>query len=467
LNNRLLAKLVSNIFFWIALFFLVHLIGIWNPPIEAAHSWRQATGLMVARNYFEGNTSFWYPMVDETSGGTGIIGMEFPLLYYIQGKLGVLFGFHAGIGRLLNVLISTLGLVYFYALIRRFATDKTAFYATLLLMVSCFFMYSRKVMPDTEALAVYIIGIYYFFEALRFGRWKDVLLSFMMLSLGLLLKISVLPLLAFVVFAYVKTSNEPKKTGVFLIPFISLIPACIWYFIWNPYLAAHFGSWYNLGGGLMNGGKAFLESPFLLLQQLVFHPFVSYLAFGLCLYGVIRLAKQGVSWAWKLSLPLFLVLFTGYALKAGVIFLTHEYYILPMVPLLAILGGYALSTLGKFSWVFMLLISIEAIGNQLYDFRLNRSEAYKLELGHLAERYIPTQALVAINGNSNPQELYFLGRSGWNLSDDTLRQKHVVNDLTAKGCSYLVVNKRTLSNLPDYGKIIYDGADYQLIQLAN
>jgi hypothetical protein len=175
----------------------------------------------------------------------------------------------------------------------------------------------------------------------------------------------------------------------------------------------------------MNGGKAFLESPFLLLQQLVFHPFVSYLAFGLCLYGVIRLAKQGVSWAWKLSLPLFLVLFTGYALKAGVIFLTHEYYILPMVPLLAILGGYALSTLGKFSWVFMLLISMEAIGNQLYDFRLNRSEAYKLELGHLAERYIPTQALVAINGNSNPQELYFLGRSGWNLSDDKLRQKHV------------------------------------------
>jgi len=462
-----LAKLVSNIFFWIALFFLVHLIGIWNPPIEAAHSWRQATGLMVARNYFEGNTSFWYPMVNETSGGTGIIGMEFPLLYYIQGKLGVLFGFHAGMGRLLNVLISTLGLVYFYALIRRFAEEKTAFYATLLLMVSCFFMYSRKVMPDTEALAVYIIGIYYFFEALRFGRWKDVLLSFMMLSLGLLLKISVLPLLAFVVFAYVKTSNEPKKTLVFLIPFISLIPACIWYFIWNPYLAAHFGSWYNLGGGLMNGGKAFLESPFLLLQQLVFHPFVSYLAFGLCLYGVIRLAKQGVSWAWKLSLPLFLVLFTGYALKAGVIFLTHEYYILPMVPLLAILGGYALSTLGKFSWVFMLLISMEAIGNQLYDFRLNRSEAYKLELGHLAERYIPTEASVAINGNSNPQELYLLGRKGWNLSDETLRQKAMVNELTGKGCSYLVINKRTLSNLPNYGKIIYDGVDYQLIQLAN
>ena len=406
-------------------------------------------------------------MVNETSGGTGIIGMEFPLMYYIQGKLGVLFGFHAGIGRLLNVLISTLGLAYFFALVRRFASEKTAFYATLLLMVSCFFMYSRKVMPDTEALAVYLIGIYYFFEALRFGRWKDVLLSFMMLSLGLLLKISVLPLLAFVVFAYVKTSNEPKKPGVFLIPFLSLIPACIWYFIWNPYLAQHFGSWYNLGGGLMDGGRAFLESPFLLLQQLVFHPFVSYLAFGLCLYGVIRLAKHGVSWAWKISLPLFLVLFSGYALKSGVIFLTHEYYILPAVPLLAILGGYALSSLGKYAWVLMLCISMEAIGNQLYDFRVNKSEAYKLGLGPIADRYIPTDALVAINGNSNPQELYLLGRKGWNLSDETLRQKAMVNELTGKGCSYLVINKRTLPSLPNYGKIIYDGVDYQLIQLNN
>jgi hypothetical protein len=420
---------------------------------------------MVARNYFEGNTSFWYPMVDETNGGTGIIGMEFPLLYYIQGKLSVLFGFHAGIGRLLNVLISTCGLLYFYALVRRFAKEKTAFYAALLLMVSCFFMYSRKVMPDTEALAVYIIGIYYFFKALRFGRWMDVVLSFVMLSLGLLLKISVLPMLAFVVFAFVKTSNEPKKPAVFLIPMLSLIPACIWYFIWNPYLASHFGSWYNLGGGLLDGGKAFLESPFLLLEQLVFHPFFSYLAFASCLYGIIRFVKSGVSWAWKISLPLFLVLFSGYGLKSGVIFLTHEYYILPAVPLLAIVGGYALSTLGKYAWVLMLCISLEAIGNQLYDFRVNQSEAYKLGLGQVAERYIPTDALVAINGNSNPQELYLLGRKGWNLSDETLRQKAKVNELTGKGCSYLVINKRTLPSLPNYGKIIYDGVDYQLIQL--
>lgn len=176
--------------------------------------------------------------------------------------------------------------------------------------------------------------------------------------------------------------------------------------------------------------------------------------------------KSGVSWAWKLSLPFFLVLFLGYALKAGVIFLTHEYYILPAVPLLALVGGYALSILGKYAWIWMLCISTEAIGNQLYDFRLNQSETYKLDLKNLAEQYIPEDALVAINGNSNPQELYLLGRKGWNLSDEALRQKGVVNELTTMGCAYLVVNKRTLSVLPAYGKIRYDGVDYRLIQLG-
>ncbi|MFM7594645.1 MAG: glycosyltransferase family 39 protein [Flavobacteriales bacterium] len=444
---------------------MVHLIGIWNPPIEAAHSWRQATGLMVARNYFEGNTSFWYPMVDETSGGTGIIGMEFPLLCYIHGKLGLIFGFHTGIGRLLNVLISTVGLTYFYALVRRFASEKTAFYATMLFMISCFFMYSRKVMPDTEALAVYLMGIYYFFEGLRFGRWQDVVLSFVLLSLGLLLKISVLPLISFVLFAYIASSNEPKKPWVFLIPLLSTIPALAWYFIWNPYLSDRYGSWYNLGGSLLNGGKAFLEAPLQAAEQFVFHPFVSYLAFGLCVYGAFRWYQQGISLAWKLSLPLFVILFSGYALKSGVIFLTHEYYILPVVPILAILGGNALSSLGKYAWILMLCISMEAIGNQAYDFKFNTSEAYKLSLADLAEKYIPKQALIAINGNSNPQELFLLGRKGWNLSNQNLRQKATLIELAKQGCKYVVINKRALPDPAKFGIRVYHGKNYEIIRL--
>jgi hypothetical protein len=452
-------KIFGNISFWIALFFLVHLIGIWNPPIEAAHSWRQATGLMVARNYFEGNTSFFYPMVDETNGGSGVIGMEFPLLYYVHGKLSFLFGFHPGIGRILNVLISTIGLGYFYALLMRFTPKKQAFYATLLLGVSCNFMYSRKVMPDTAALAVYIIGTYYFFEALRYGKWKDIVVSFAALSLGILLKISVLPLVAVGVFAYLHFRNKPKNAGLFILPWISTLPAMFWYFVWNPYLAANYGNWYNTGGSFLEGARAMMNEPVALIKHLMFHPFFSYLAFGVLLVGVWKVIRLEVDMAVRIALPVFLLLFLAYALKSGEIFLTHEYYLLPMVPVLAICGAHALVEMRKFGTVMMFLIAVESVANQSHDFRYNKGEAYKVRLNSLADKFIPKNALVAINGNSNPLELYLMDRKGWNLNDDAIQNKTFIRGLKKQGCRYLILNRHT-NPLKFDGSCIFQNRDY-------
>jgi 4-amino-4-deoxy-L-arabinose transferase-like glycosyltransferase len=457
-------KAYSKIAFWIGLFLLVHLIGICHPPIEAAHSWRQATGLMVARNYFEGNTSFFYPMVDETNGGTGIIGMEFPIMYYIQGKLAYLFGFHVAIGRLINVIVSSFGVAYFYALIRRFAIEKTAFYATLLLMISCFFMYSRKVMPDTEAIAFYIIGIYYYFIALTRANLKDIGLAFFFLSLGLLVKIAVLPLIAVVVFSYLYYRNKPKKSGVFLLPIIALVPAFFWYFVWNPHLAVTYGNWYNIGGNLSDGAQALMDTPLRLLEQVFFHPFFSYLVWGVLLFGLYKVISHGITLALSLSLTLFLILFTAYALKSGNIFISHEYYILPLVPVLAVVGGYGLTQIGKYAWLFMFVIAVEALANQAHDFRFNRNEAYKLTLTAIGSKFIPKNALVAINGNSNPQELYFLGRRGWNLSDDLLCNKEQQHALKAKGCMFWVFNKHIMKCWTPEGILLVNSKDYLLIK---
>jgi len=454
-------KIFGNISFWIGLFLVVHLIGIWHPPIEAAHSWRQATGLMVARNYYEGNTSFFYPMVNETNGGSGIIGMEFPLLYYLQGKLSLFFGFHPGIGRLLNVLISTIGLGYFYALLVRLTPKKVALYATLLLGVSSYFMYSRKVMPDTAALAVYIIGTHYFFEALRYGRWKDILGAFVGLSLGMLLKISVLPLVAIGVFAYVYFRNKPKKAWVLLIPWIAVVPALWWYFVWNPTLAVNYGNWYNTGGSFVQGARVFINEPLTLLKHLMFHPFFSYLAFVLFIIGSWKVVRSEVDIAVRIAVPFLLMLFLAYALKSGEIFLTHEYYLLPLVPFLAICGAYSLVELRKFAPVVMFLISVEAVANQAHDFRYNSGEAYKEELASLSGQFIPENALVAINGNSNPLELYFLNRKGWNLSNEAIADHGFLQHIKLRGCRYVVLNRHS-SSLELEGVCVFQNQHYSV-----
>lgn len=403
-------------------------------------------------------------MVDETNGGTGIIGMEFPIMYYIQGKLAHLFGFHVAIGRLINIIISTLGVAYFYALIRRFSIEKTAFYATLLLMISCFFMYSRKVMPDTEAIAFYIIGIYYYCNALSRANWKDIGLAFFFLSLGLLVKIAVLPLIAVVVFSYLYYRNKPKKSWVFLLPIIALIPALFWYFAWNPHLATTYGNWYNIGGNLSDGAQALMDAPLKLLEQVFFHPFFSYLVWGVLLIGLYKAISQGITLAISLSLALFFILFTIYALKSGTIFISHEYYILPLVPVLAVIGGYGLTQIGKYAWLFMFVIALEALANQAHDFRFNHNEAYKLTLTSIGNKYIPRNALVAINGNSNPQELYFLGRKGWNLSDELLCNKKQQHALKAKGCAFWIFNKHSMRCAVPEGQVLVDSKDYLLIK---
>ena len=453
-----------HIGFWILCFLLVHCIGINYPPLEAAHSWRQATGLMVARNYFEGNTSFWFPMVDETNGGTGIIGMEFPILYYLQGKLGLLFGFHVGIGRFINVLITTLGIAYFYALVRRFAAEKTAFYATVAFMMSCVFMYSRKVMPDTEALSVYLIGIYYFFEALRYGKSWHIIFSFLLLSLGLLLKISMLPLLSFVVFAYFHFRSLPKKAWVLLVPLLSVLPACAWYFVWNPYLEKAYGNWYNTGGSLREGLGYFYEHAGALVQHLIFHPFYSYTAIVALIIGIYFAIKSHLDIAWKWTIPLFLALFSAYALKSGSIFITHDYYILPAVPPMALAVGFGLAKIGRIGMVLLLLLVAESLGNQSHDFRYNEGEAYKLELAQFAQSYIPKDALVAINGNSNPQELYFLHRKGWNVSDEIVQDNAKIKQMARRGCSYVVINKRH-GRMLDGGQFVTEIENYWLYSL--
>lgn len=93
------------------------MIGITNPPLEIGHNWRQVTGLMVSRNYLEVDPNILYPRIDDNNGSTGIIGMEFPSMNYTYFLISKTFGYTHWYGRLINLIISSLGLFFFYKLI--------------------------------------------------------------------------------------------------------------------------------------------------------------------------------------------------------------------------------------------------------------------------------------------------------------------------------------------------------------
>jgi len=160
-NTKQSFQLFQDIRFWIGLFFLIRLIGITNPPLEEAHSWRQTTVTMVARNFLEIDNNIFYPRIDIAGDKTGITGMEFPILNYLIYLMAKIFGYQHWYGRLINLIVSSFGIWYFYKLIKKYFDKKAALYSGIILLSSLWFAYSRKIMPDTFSVSLILAGIYY------------------------------------------------------------------------------------------------------------------------------------------------------------------------------------------------------------------------------------------------------------------------------------------------------------------
>ncbi|MEZ5174270.1 MAG: glycosyltransferase family 39 protein [Bacteroidia bacterium] len=127
--------------------------------MEISHNWRQVTVNMVARNYYEGKTDLLFPKMDNAGEKSGITGTEFPLLNFLIALLASIFGWEHWYGRLINLLVSSLGIWYFFLWIRDFISSKVAFSASMILLTSLWFAFSRKIMPDTFSF-ITMMGLY-------------------------------------------------------------------------------------------------------------------------------------------------------------------------------------------------------------------------------------------------------------------------------------------------------------------
>ena len=143
ISNYFRHKVLADIRFWIVLFFILRLYGITNPPLEIAHNWRQTTGDMVARNFYEIDNNILYPRIDMAGEKTGITGTEFSTLNYLMYLLSLVFGFHDWFGRLIVLIVSSFGILYFYKLLKLKFNEHISFYSAFLLLTSMWLMYSR------------------------------------------------------------------------------------------------------------------------------------------------------------------------------------------------------------------------------------------------------------------------------------------------------------------------------------
>jgi hypothetical protein len=468
----------SDIRFWILLCFLVRLIGITHPPLEAGHNWRQTLGTMVIRNFCETEANILHPRIDIGGDRAGITGMEFPLFNYLGYLVSCRFGYQHWYGRLINLIVSSLGLYMFYSLIRDHLKDQPlAFYSTIALLFSLWFSYSRKIMPDTFSMSLIITAVYFGCQYLspqdkqHKSRWINLLLFGVMATAGMLTKLPSGYLLAILAVSLFKCRTETVR----VISFLAVSAACLcvtwlWYGCWVPYLAAEYQvSHFYLGTGLTSGLRELTPHLPLVLKRFYETP-LKYIGFSLSLFGLgwaLVRKERSILTILLFCFPPFLAVI----LVSGYNFAHHAYYVIPYVPVMALLAGLGLKAIRPRSLLLFLLFAmcIEGIAARQNDFRIKAKHRALLSLETDLDGCSGRDELIAVNGSGSPTAIYFAHRKGWSLSNDEILNKPFIEDLQKRGLRFVVILNNAFGATPvtlSFPRVIEKEA-YTIYTLSN
>ncbi len=408
-------------------------------------------GLEVARNFYTGGPDLLHPRIDENEGRSGIIGMEFPLMNAMVYVVAEMAGWDHWYGRLINLIVSSLGIWFFYLFLKKLFQPKIAFVTGILVLGSLWFSFARKTMPDTFSMAFMMISLY---SALLYVKNGNVLhlCAFLFLSAaGLLSKLPAGIIWAFLIFVFLKRDFTLKRKLLLLVfATIPLIVAGWWYFSWCPYLSVTYGYWFNDGNSVSDGLGQLMADPDAVLKRFGFDMFSGFVlsvsAIAAAIWSFIV-----VSWRMRVAAMVFGLAMGAYLLKSGFFFVHHNYYALPLVPFFALALAFFLNRINV-NWLTLTILVLgvtESIANQQHDFFIKESEAHKPEIEFVSAALSRQTDLIAVNGNGNPQLLYFSNRKGWVIHNEQVFDESFLTLLKAKGCRLLIVDKTTLdTSLP-------------------
>lgn len=445
-----LHKAIRDIRFVLLILFVIRFFGLFNPPLEVAHNWRQTDMMMVARNLAEDPSGIFYPRVDYEGVGKGIVGMEFPIVNELIAMCINTFGFTHWYGRLINLLLSSIGLYFFYLILLKLFDKRYAYTATFILAASVWFAYTRKILPDTIAVSFLFAGIYCSLLYLEKHKKRILylLLSIILIALGGLIKISSFVVMAFLLPAILDKNIALKQKIILALGYsISLSVIVYWYFIWVPYLNSLSSIRFFMGNSLSTGFYEILNDLPRTLNRF-YETAIGFTGIAMLFTGLFFSIKNK-------NRKILVIFFSGFAmqllllLKVGNHFGMHTYYILTLVPLMAFLAANAIQ---KVPVTYLIIIGFifwaENFSRYFDEFMIKPTFQPVEELSTLLDNLgVEKNDLIAVNGNGSPTILYFSERKGLLCQNEDIKKKEYISRLKRLGCDYIVISK-IYSNYP-------------------
>ena len=464
----------------VLIFALLHLPGIKTPPIDE-HNWRQTDTAAVARNFQFESPNIFLPRIDIRGQFSGITGMEFPVYNYILYIANSVFGYQHWHGRIITLFFGCVGLIFFYGFIKRRYTRSLAnFSVSVMALLPVYFIFSKNIQPDIMMVSFLLASLYYAQIFTEKHKDKYFYLMLATLALAVLIKIPsifiIIPICLILGKKVIIKLVDKKKLIIFVLVFV--VPVLGWY-LWSDYLSKSYGL-----GNYFYGNIAIADSLSLAIRKGFWRVIADYLLplrfpFGalylLGLIGVLySLAKKNLlPLVWLLSFVLFIGIF---AIKS----FYHNYYVLPLLPPLALIVGIALDFIYRgmkkenriLSVTFVSILFIVAIlkmiptTENLYKPKIGSGYA---NLDLISDKYIPENNIIITNADVNPVMLYFANRKGWSLPDSMLDER-TLGSYIKSGAKFIIIDKSFISSpmlksLGDNHSRIHEDKDFIIFSI--
>jgi Dolichyl-phosphate-mannose-protein mannosyltransferase len=416
--------------------FVVRLIGIDQPFIDP-WSWRQSDVAAIARNFSENGFHFTRPQIDWAGNEPGYVGTEFPILPFLAALCYRGVGVQEWIGRIQGVLFFIVALPFFFGLVRRIFGEVVAVWATFFYAFAPLsIVASRAFIPDVPSLSLAIVGLYFFLRWIEEDRFAWLVLSALLVSLALLIKLptAIVGAPLFYLAAHRETLRAENKDGelevaapwkrIFLrwelwfFAAVALIPPALWY--WHAHrIAERFYPYHFFGAG----GFRIMNAAWYweIVRQTAFSSLTLAL-FALALLGAltIRPARYSRLFHWWLGAMLLFVVLVGYGNR-------HQWYQLPLVPIAAVFAGGACAWIAARAGIpralpglaAVLLAGSFAVSSAYCVQPLYRPAAASLrDLGLELNEATTANALVIAATDGDPTVFYYAHRKGWHFLGD-------------------------------------------------
>lgn len=463
LNTTTLQSWLFDVRLWILVLLLIRLENIDLAPFDE-HNWRQTMTLGVARNYAEVDATFFHPRTIVCDSRGGIFAQEFPLFNYCVFLLWKVFGEQNWCFRLFNLLVASMGLWAFSQIVKRLAGERAALFATVMFGVSVAFIYARKGMPDVFAVSLALLGVQWGWRFLEERKVQHLALFGVFAGLGMLCKMPAACTVALLTAAFWGGSVDKKvKIQLLGVGAAGVALMAAWYFVWVPSTEKEYGFPLFYPTGLSEGWRQLVEMKTDTLARFYPIALTSRIAFLFCLVGI------GLA-LWRKNQPILLTFAASFGLlfalmlKAGGTFSGHEYYIIPFVPMMALLAGYGLSESVRNQWVqlaIIVAIAVEAVWHHKKDFFIPWENQKFLKLEEIVDQHVPKDSRILVNHREgSPVMLYAAHRRGWTVTDRMKDSAWVAGESTV-GMNFLVIERSRWQDTLPFPRL-YEDNDFQI-----